>query len=124
MLLRRGRGLIHAGLALWSRLFGRATRQAARRRAEVEFYRRLETVLLRHGLERHAGQTQREFALLAGQNLAERTGQAELAPLPPEVTEAFYRVRFGRLALDTAQAQTVEQALVKLAACQQPVAGK
>ncbi len=124
MLLRRGRRLIHAGLALFTRLFGRATRQAARRRAEVEFYRRLESLLLRHGLERPAGQTQREFAILAGQDLAERTGHPELAPLPPEVTEAFYRVRFGRLPLDTTQAQTVEQALAKLAACQQPAAGK
>ncbi len=124
MLLRRGKRLIIAGLALFSRLFGRATRQAARRRAEVEFYRRLETVLLRHGLERPTGQTQREFALFAGQNLAERTGLAELAPLAAEVTEAFYRVRFGRLPLDTAQAQTVERALAKLAACQQPAAGK
>jgi hypothetical protein len=33
------------------------------------------------------------------------------------VAEAFYRVRFGRLPLDNAQAEAVQQSLAQIAAC-------
>ena len=84
---------------------------ASRARSGVEFYRRFEHVLARHGLLRAAGQTPREFARAAGDQLVRRSGQAELAPLAVELVEAFYRVRFGGLALDPQAAQRVEQAI-------------
>jgi hypothetical protein len=83
-------------------------------RPRVEFYRRLETMLARCGLTRLASQTQREFAREAGIRIAESTGRPELVPLPLQVAEAFYQVRFGRLALDGHQAAAVGDALTRL----------
>ncbi len=86
-----------------------------RRRVEVEFYRRFETLLARQGLVRAPGQTQREFAAAAGARLAGLSGDGRLAALPDVVVEAFYRVRFGRTPLDNLQTRTVELALVEIA---------
>lgn len=80
----------------------------------VEFYRRLEALLARSGLSRPPCQTQREFARAAGLSLAERLGDEQLAPLPVQVAEAFYRVRFGRDRLDSSQSEAVELALARL----------
>ncbi len=96
--------------------FGWSRAAAARRATRVEFYRRLEAILARRGLVRGAAQTQREFAASASRQLARSTGDAELAAVPVQIAEAFYRVRFGRLRLDEAQAEAVEQALRKLGA--------
>lgn len=105
---------------LWSRLAGRPVCRAGVDLPGIEFYRRLETLLARHGLHRGVGQTQREFAREAGLRLAEITGHAQLTPLPDQVVEAYYGVRFGCLPLDNDRAETVEQALRQLAACQAP----
>ena len=83
-------------------------------RVEVEFYRRLRSLLARQGLRPHAGQTQREFAEFAGARLARRWGDPTLAPLPSEIVEAFYQVRFGRRPLDNPRREAVEQALARL----------
>jgi len=100
------------------RLFGRLTGQTDRtkqsQRSKVEFYRRLEAVLARHGLNRAPEQTQREFAYEAGVALAAPSRLAELAPLPAQIADAFYRVRFGGLALDAAQAEMIETSLIRL----------
>ena len=80
----------------------------------MEFYRRLEILLARQGLVRSAGQTQREFAVAAGNKLAGATGQARLALLPGQVVDSFYRVRFGRLPLDSPGTEAVEHALGEL----------
>jgi hypothetical protein len=103
---------------LWRKLSGRPPKRRAVARIEVEFYRRLETLLAAQGLVRNAGQTQREFARLAGFRLAAVSGENVLALLPVRVADAFYRVRFGRLPLDSAQSITVEQALAQIAACE------
>ena len=42
------------------------------------------------------------------------SGDGELAPLPGQVAEAFYDVRFGALALDKSRVKAVEQALTRL----------
>jgi hypothetical protein len=89
-------------------------RRLGGRRVEIEFYRRLENLLARHGLVREPAQTQREFAAAAGACLAAVTGKGRLESLPGVVADAFYRVRFGRQPLDNLQAQTVEQALAEL----------
>ena len=102
----------------WRWLTGRAAAAGSVNLPEIEFYRRLETLLARHGLHRTVGQTQREFAREAGLRLAEITGSAQLTPLPAQVVEAYYGVRFGSLPLDNDRAETVEQALRQLATCQ------
>jgi protein-glutamine gamma-glutamyltransferase len=102
---------------LWLKLSGRPLRQRDGSQIEVEFYRRLETLLAARGLNRAAGQTQREFACLAGSNLAAKCGASNVAMLPARVADAFYRVRFGRLPLDSTESEAVEQALAQIASC-------
>lgn len=70
--------------------------------------------MARHGLVRSGSQTHREFAVLAGIRLAEATGRLQLAGVPTQVADAFYRARFGRLPLDIAQTKAVEHALKQL----------
>ena len=93
-----------------------AGRQRRRRaaRVEVHFYRRLGAILAKYGLVKDETQTPREFALAAGEKLAENTETAELATLPEMVVEAFYLVRFGRLPLDKDEREAVEHALARL----------
>jgi len=109
------RGLRRLARHLGGRFVGRAASPMAGRSGQVEFYRRLEILLARHGLVRSAGQTQREFATAAGARMAQAADQPRLATLPVEVADAFYRVRFGRLPLDNPQAEAVEHALAELA---------
>jgi protein-glutamine gamma-glutamyltransferase len=103
------------------RLFGRIRWFTARawpavgpRASSHEIYGRLERVLARHGYQRTAGQTPYEFALAIGGDLAELPDGGPLAALPRRVVEAFYRVRFGRHPLDSAEVQAVEHALSTL----------
>jgi len=98
----------------WWRLAGRADLKARGDRAKIEFYRRLEAVLAGFGITRSASQTQREFARQAGERVAASTGEHRLADLPVLVAEAFYRVRFGGMALDNPRVEAVEQALREL----------
>jgi protein-glutamine gamma-glutamyltransferase len=102
---------------LWRKISGRPPKRWGGLQIEVEFYRRLETLLAAQGLARAAGQTQREFAYLAGSNLAAKYGESDVAFLPARVADAFYRVRFGRLPLDSTQSEAVEQALAQIAVC-------
>jgi transglutaminase-like putative cysteine protease len=103
---------------LWRIVSGRPAKRRKRPAIEVEFYRRLEGLLAASGLVRAPGQTQREFAHLAGNALARTCGQSELALAPARVAEAFYRVRFGRLPLDSTVSEEVEQSLRQIAAAQ------
>jgi hypothetical protein len=66
---------------------------------------------------RSAGQTPREFARHAGRQLATASGRPELAGRALDVAEAYYRVRFGREALDEPTTHFVQQVLRELAAC-------
>jgi hypothetical protein len=116
MLAAAARLLVRVVRRIGGRLRG-PFRPTRTRRVEVGFYRRFEALLARQGLVRAAAQTQQEFALAAGRELAARTGQARLAGLPPLVADAFYCVRFGRAPLDKSQAQAVEHALGEIAAC-------
>ncbi len=84
------------------------------RTSQVEFYRRLENVLQRHEIQRPRNQTQREFALVAGARLADRSVTRAVAGVPGQVAGAFYRVRFGQATLDKSEADAVEHALIRL----------
>ena len=124
--------LAGAGWLLWRmavrlRAYGAGNHagRAGRRRSQVEFYRRFETLLSRQGIVRAAGQTQQEFALTAGLRLARQSGEPQWMAMSEAVAEAFYRVRFGRQPLDNRQAEAVEHALAELAACRRRrVAGR
>jgi len=91
-------------------------RRLAQTTTAVEFYRRFESLLARHGLVRRIGQTQREFARSAARRIeaiAPGTGSAELVVL---LAETFYQVRFGHHDLRPGQAEAVEEALARLRA--------
>ncbi len=98
-------------LAKWGLRRARRTR---RRPPQVEFYRRLEAILARRGLVRAASQTPHELALLAREKLTQTTGNPQVAQLPEQLVDTFYRVRFGHDSLDKFQYQAVEQALRQL----------
>jgi len=110
--------LFYAGRSAFRRLW-RLTSGAAsvanRGRVDVEFYRRLEAMLAAREVVRIPSQTQREFALAVGGQLAESAQTKRAAPLARQLVELFYRVRFGRRALDSQEAAAVEQSLSELA---------
>jgi len=95
-------------------LFGLGGPRADNRQPTIAFYRRLEAVLARHGLNRCVSQTQREFAREAGARIVTSTGQSQLIHLPAQVAEAFYQVRFGGQALDPREVAAVDEALTRL----------
>jgi len=99
---------------LWARLVGRRQPAARGDPSRVEFYRRLEVLLARGGHVRRPAQTQREFAAAAGTALAASTDRPRVRTLVLDVAEAFYRVRFGNLPLDTDGAAAIERALREL----------
>jgi protein-glutamine gamma-glutamyltransferase len=68
--------------------------------AGILFYRRLTQMLAEIELERTPAETQSEFALRA-QKLLNRQGPftQDVADVPQQVVDAFYRVRFGHLEL-------------------------
>lgn len=84
--------------------------------AEVEFYRRLEAILAQHRLVRLPSQTQREFALRVGDELAADPRTFNVAPIPRKIAEMFYRVRFGQAHLLPTQLESVDHGLLELSA--------
>jgi len=108
------------GRSLWARWAGNHAGHTCSRRAEIEFYRRFETLLARQGLFRATGQTQREFAVAAGLRLARQSGEPHWTGLPLVVADAFYRVRFGRQPLDNPDSQAVEHVLGELTKLERP----
>jgi transglutaminase-like putative cysteine protease len=111
LLVGPGRRAWRIGRRFWRQLTGNAAAPQFRTRSSVDFYRRFEHLLSRHGLLRAVGQTPREFALAAGSQLVQRSGRTELATLAVEVVEVFYRVRFGGQTLDPLGVQAMEHAL-------------
>lgn len=94
----------------------RGSRDAAQLAAgmEVPFYRRFEAILARRGIVRRAGQTQRELAQTAAAAWSAMPDGRAAGQSARRIVDAFYRVRFGRVALDSRQAATVEQLLDQL----------
>jgi transglutaminase-like putative cysteine protease len=81
---------------------------------EIAFYRRFEAILARRGLVRRSGQTQLELAQAAAAALPNASNGPSAGLLARRVVDAYYRVRFGRRALDSRQAAAVEQLLDQL----------
>lgn len=96
----------------WQR---RRVRALTPKRKVIEFYERLERLLAQIGIRRNVHQTQREFARTASLQMGGLGPEAAaLATLPAQVVDAFYRVRFGEVALDETQASAIEQSLTQL----------
>jgi len=94
-------------------------RAAAKRRRTtrpVEFYERFESIMARQGMRRPESQTQHEFAVVAGAQLAETPGTQHASLLPRHIADAFYRVRFGHIDLDRSEVLAIEHDLSELAA--------
>jgi hypothetical protein len=85
--------------------------------AGVLFYRRLTQLLAKLELERTPAETQGEFALRSARFL-NRQGPPvqDVAQVPQQVVEAFYRVRFGHLELEQASLQELDAQLDALEA--------
>jgi hypothetical protein len=99
---------------LWRHVVEPTARAVLARSPAHEFHRRLEKALGQLGLLRSPGQTALEFAVLADAHLRESAATERFAPLPRQVVEALYRVRFGGRSLDVAETEAVEQALDEL----------
>ncbi|MBI1903251.1 MAG: DUF3488 domain-containing protein [Planctomycetia bacterium] len=93
---------------------GATSPSAGDRTSPVAFYRRLEALLATRELHRLPGQTQREFALAAGGQLADDPRTQGASSLPRKIVDSFYRVRFGGRTLDEQEAAAVDSALVEL----------
>jgi transglutaminase-like putative cysteine protease len=81
----------------------------------VWFYERMIKALRQQRMVRKPSQTQREFAMEVKGSYANELGPSELSQQliqsVDKLTEAFYQVRFGRIALDADAGRDVEQAL-------------
>ena len=97
-------GMIRAGRWLWRSIatwrLGRAAGLTGAR-LRIEFYERFERLMARAGLLAAAHETQREFAVSAAQTLGMRSPAPQISSVPAELTEQFYRVRFGAAQLTT-----------------------
>jgi hypothetical protein len=82
--------------------------------SRVAFYARLEQLLAAQDLVRAPGQTPREFALALAADLAEVPFLRDAVPLVRQVTEAYYRVRFGGERLSWDEQAEIERDLVVL----------
>ena len=96
----------------WLAIYAPAGRGPRRR---VEFFDQFESLFARHGMRRLPHQTQREFALASGGQLAETHATRPVAGVPRRIVDAYYRVRFGGRDLDSAELLSVQQAISALA---------
>jgi hypothetical protein len=87
---------------------------ARHQRVIVDFYDKLETLLARHQNPRPEQLTQLEFAKEARDWLAASAETSAVAQVPVDITQVFYRVRFGGSPLDSAERKLVEQSLAQL----------
>jgi hypothetical protein len=99
---------------LWQSMTGFWNRSEKRLGPKIEFYRRLESILSKHGIHREETQTPSEFATFAKTQLRSRIADSSIADIPAKVVQLFYRVRFGDDRLDTNDLQRLENWLGSL----------
>lgn len=104
----------YAGRFLWGWTKSVWNRSEHRHAPKIEFYRRLESILSKHGIHRELTQTPSEFAALAKLQLLDRNADSTTADIPSKVVQHFYRVRFGDDRLDTNDLQRLENWLGSL----------
>lgn len=83
-----------------AKLLKRLRSKQGKDRVRIDFYEEFKRVCAAHGLVRDPAQTQQEFAAEAFRKLRQPLTQAGLSDLPADVTDSFYRVRFGSQPLD------------------------
>ncbi len=92
-------------------------RMAKKRRAQtlvtpgIAIYQRLEALLGELDLRRSKNETPREFADRVGRILYERFVETGLEGIPDLVVDAFYKIRFGGLAIDAQQLALMDDQL-------------
>ena len=89
-------------------------KRRSRRRQSVAFYRRLEKLLARIGVQRGPAQTPRELAAAARAALADHGIMPDAATIPRDVVEAYYQVRFGRWIPEARDMQRIRQQLDRI----------
>jgi transglutaminase-like putative cysteine protease len=114
--------LVSAAAWLWRRMRpARADDDGLGLGTGVAFYRRLAEVLASGGLRRPSAETPREFAQRAALLLSSRDQDAgDVADVPAQVVDAFYRVRFGQQELTPEALRHLEGRLDALEASLQP----
>ncbi len=106
--------LCRAAMRIGRRLLDRRRAMRAAR-GQVEFYRRFERLLARHGIRRTKGQTPLELAGAAATRLAAANGSSQAAiPLPGRIVLIFYRVRFGQIPLKPAEVAAMNELLLEV----------
>lgn len=80
----------------------------------VEFYQKFIELTSARGLVQASTQTPREFARHVEATLEDLLAGAGLSTLPSELTELYYRVRFGRQSLVAAEADVLDSRLRRL----------
>jgi hypothetical protein len=117
-------GLIRLGIWLARRLVRRLRgggEEDAMLAAGILFYRRMLELLEQLGLERPPAETPREFARRASMFLATMGSEPDsVADVPPQVVEAFYRIRFGHHDIAEADLNHLERRLDALEARVRP----
>lgn len=94
--------------------FVKRRRTSAAAKSRIEFYRRFEALLARHGLRRAATETPLELARRASIALSSRDA-IHLNGLPSRLVAAFYDIRYGQKPLDRATTASLERSLDEFA---------
>lgn len=99
-------------LRRWLRLW--RPRRAGAPAARVDFYERLVRLLARHAWQRQPYQTPREFAGQVRSSLEADPQTAAVAIYPEQLTDAYYRVRYGGKPLNQQLRHDLRTALQEL----------
>jgi len=91
-----------------------ATRPRDPNKAVVAFYEQFQSLVSIAGMIPRHDQTQREFARHVEAELAGRLVPAGLARFPTQLTELFYRVRFGHESLESLETVDIANRLDRL----------
>jgi protein-glutamine gamma-glutamyltransferase len=84
----------------------------------TSFYRRFALILAEIDLERTPTETQGEFALRVYEFLSAQGHQSDsIADVPQEVVDAFYRIRFGHVLLQSESLEALDSRLDALELC-------
>jgi protein-glutamine gamma-glutamyltransferase len=106
------------GNSFFSRWFGWLTRRwrtVPASRMIVEFYEKFLRLVGARGMTRQDQQTQREFAQDVELTLGESLRAAGLTTLPHDVTDLYYRVRFGGIDLPDSEIVELNQRMHRFA---------
>lgn len=91
-----------------------AARRNRPRSRVVEFYERFVKLMQAKGLQRSATQTQHEFAEQVASAYSPELTAKDLEATPAEISQLFYRVRFGDEDLSTGEVERLEGLLSRL----------